>query len=234
MKEKISSFISNVIKKNLMVVAVLLLMLGGIVGFIFARKKVATSCVLAMEGVVQDQSKEIKKIVVDLSGAVKKPGLYELDEGSRVGELLDLGGGTTEESSALWISKNLNLSKKLEDSSKVYIPFEWETYSFQEDEILNLVKPSDLSSNGSSNKSQSDSSESTNSQEDSLGDASSASSKINVNTATSSELDALPGIGPAFAEKIISNRPYSDFLEFESKSGLWKSVSAGIKDLISF
>jgi len=234
MKEKISSFISNVIKKNLMVVAALLLMLGGIVGFIFARKKVATSCVLAMEGVVQDQSKEIKKIVVDLSGAVKKPGLYELDEGSRVGELLDLGGGTTEESSALWISKNLNLSKKLEDSSKVYIPFEWETYSFQEDEILNLVKPSDLSSNGSSNKSQSDSSESTNSQEDSSGDASSASSKINVNTATSSELDALPGIGPAFAEKIISNRPYSDFLEFESKSGLWKSVSAGIKDLISF
>jgi competence protein ComEA len=60
------------------------------------------------------------------------------------------------------------------------------------------------------------------------------SGKVNVNTASSSELDTLPGIGPANAEKIISNRPYKDFAEFESKSGLYKSTLENIKDLIIF
>ncbi|HNU76323.1 MAG TPA: helix-hairpin-helix domain-containing protein, partial [bacterium] len=58
--------------------------------------------------------------------------------------------------------------------------------------------------------------------------------KINVNKATSSELDTLPGIGPAYAEKIISNRPYKDIAEFESKSGLYKSTIENIKELITF
>ena len=230
MKEKIMSFVSKVVKQNFMVVVTISLILGGVAGFVFSEKKVNTSCVLAMED--NSEEKEIKKIVVDLSGAVENPGIYELDEGSRVGDLISLGGSILKESSALWISKNLNLSKKLEDSSKIYIPFEWEIYNYEESEILNMVKPED--GKDTSNESSSSNSSSPEEPSESAGDNSAESSKINVNTATSSDLDTLPGIGPAFAEKIIDNRPYSNFSEFESKSGLWKSVSAGIKDLISF
>lgn len=227
------SFVSKVVKQNFMVVVTISLILGGVVGFVFSEKKVNTSCVLAMED--NSKEKEIKKIVVDLSGAVENPGIYELDEGSRVGDLISLGGSILKESSALWISKNLNLSKKLEDSSKVYIPFEWEIYSYEESEILSMVKPEDGkdTSNESSSNNLNSPEESSETLE-SGGDNSTESSKINVNTATSSDLDTLPGIGPAFAEKIIDNRPYSNFSEFESKSGLWKSVSASIKDLILF
>lgn len=235
MKEKIFLFISNLVKQNFMVLIVISLMLGGVVGFIFADKKVNTGCVLAMDD--KKEEIEIKKIIVDLSGAVENPGLYELDEGSRVGDLLSLGGGTLGETSAIYVSKNLNLSKKLEDSSKVYIPFEWETYNPAGSEILNIIKPIEQGSSSSSSSNNSDTSSSSGSSEetyDSTDNNNENSTKINVNNATSSELDTLPGVGPAFAGKIIDNRPYKDFTEFESKSGVWKSVSAGIKDLISF
>jgi competence protein ComEA len=234
-KEKIFIFISNLVSKNFMVLIVISLMLGGVVGFVFANKRVNTGCVLAMQD--NKEGVEVKKIIVDLSGAVENPGLYELDEGSRVGDLLSLGG-TLGESSATWVSKNLNLSKKLEDSSKVYIPFEWENYTPGGNEILDTVKPAEKKSSSSSNSS-STSNTSTSSDNSAEGPADSTdtndtSTKINVNTATSSELDTLPGIGPAFAERVIGNRPYKDYAEFESKSGLYKSTSASIKDLISF
>lgn len=235
MKEKVFSFISNLVKQNLAVLLVVFLMLGGVVGFVFADKKVNTSCVLAMEDTKEET--EIKKIIVDLSGAVEKPGLYELEEGSRVGDLLSLGG-TLEESSSTWVSKNLNLSKRLEDSSKIYIPFEWENYSPSGNEILDTTKPKEKEnpSNDSNEDNDNDSSSSGSSDEDpnNTDDSNENSSKINVNIATSSELDSLPGIGPAYAEKINDNKPYKDFAEFESKSGLYKSTAASIKDLISF
>jgi competence protein ComEA len=232
-KEKIFQFISNLVNKNILVLLVICLMLGGVVGFIFANKKVNTGCVLAMDN--KQEETEVKKIIVDLSGAVQNPGIYELDEGSRVGDLLSLGGGTIGDASVTYVSKNLNLSKKLEDSSKVYIPFEWETYSPLGNEILDTVKPEEKeTSSNSSSSSNSNTPSSMEETEDSSGNGNENSSRINVNTATSSELDSLPGIGPAFAQKIIDNRSYKDFAEFESKSGLYKSTAESIKELISF
>lgn len=58
-------------------------------------------------------------------------------------------------------------------------------------------------------------------------------SQININTASESELDKLPGIGPVTAQKIIASRPYSSTEELLSKKVVSSSVYEKIKDLIS-
>jgi competence protein ComEA len=59
------------------------------------------------------------------------------------------------------------------------------------------------------------------------------SKKINVNSATSSELDTLPGVGTVIATKIISLRPYKDVAELLSKKAVGNATYNKIKDLVS-
>jgi competence protein ComEA len=56
--------------------------------------------------------------------------------------------------------------------------------------------------------------------------------KVNLNTATADELDALPGVGPATAKKIIDNRPYAKVDDL-SKAGLSASKIEQLADLVT-
>lgn len=56
--------------------------------------------------------------------------------------------------------------------------------------------------------------------------------KVNINTATQAELEALPGIGPVTASKIISGRPYQQTDELQSKKIISNTVFGKIKDLL--
>ena len=56
---------------------------------------------------------------------------------------------------------------------------------------------------------------------------------VNINTASETELDALPGVGPVTAQKIISNRPYQKIDDLVSKKAVGASVFSKIKDQIS-
>ena len=56
---------------------------------------------------------------------------------------------------------------------------------------------------------------------------------ININTASESQLDTLPGIGPVTAQKIIASRPYSSLEELLSKKAVGQSVYGKIKELIT-
>lgn len=56
--------------------------------------------------------------------------------------------------------------------------------------------------------------------------------KVNINTASRSELEALPGIGVVTASKIISGRPYQEIGELLSKKVVGKSVYEKVKDLL--
>lgn len=57
--------------------------------------------------------------------------------------------------------------------------------------------------------------------------------KVNINTATQAELEALSGIGPVTASKIISGRPYSKIEDLLTLKILSKKVFDQIKDSIS-
>lgn len=59
------------------------------------------------------------------------------------------------------------------------------------------------------------------------------SGKININTASEAELDALVGIGAARAAAIIASRPYANTEELVSKAKIPQSVYDKIRDSIS-
>ena len=62
-------------------------------------------------------------ITVDVKGAVKSPGIYNLPLGSRVHDAVQKAGGMTENADG----KTLNLAQKVSDESLVYVPSKEET-----------------------------------------------------------------------------------------------------------
>lgn len=61
-------------------------------------------------------------MVVDVSGAVVKPGVYLLPAGSRLDEALKMAGGISQNADPNYLSKSINLSQKITDGMKIYIP----------------------------------------------------------------------------------------------------------------
>jgi len=66
---------------------------------------------------------EDKRIKVYIAGAVVNPGVYELDEGSRVEDALNMAGGATSEADML----RVNLALRLKDEQQIIVPKVGET-----------------------------------------------------------------------------------------------------------
>lgn len=67
-------------------------------------------------------SQQTNEIVVDVAGAVEKPGIYKLPSGSRIGDALVSAGGVSAKADREWIASTLNLAQEVKDGEKVYIP----------------------------------------------------------------------------------------------------------------
>ena len=63
-----------------------------------------------------------QKILVDVSGAVVIPGVYQLPAGARLELAIKVAGGLTAEADKEYVAKSLNLASILSDGAKVYIP----------------------------------------------------------------------------------------------------------------
>jgi len=61
-------------------------------------------------------------IVVEISGQVEKPGVYKLQNGSRVEDLIVAAGGISADADRVWLDKTLNRAAKLLDGQKLFIP----------------------------------------------------------------------------------------------------------------
>lgn len=77
------------------------------------------------------------KIAVYITGEVKKPGVYYLDEGARLNQLLDICGGVTQEADI----EQINLAQKLVDSDKINIPLK------QKDKITEEIEDNENEDN---------------------------------------------------------------------------------------
>lgn len=140
------------------------------------------------------------KLLIDVAGAVVKPGVYEIAQNGRYGMALEAAGGLAEGADQDFVAKNLNMAEKVKDGQKIYIPY-------KNDQTLN--------SNDQVNSNHQN------------------SNKININSASQSELESLSGIGPATAKKVIENRPYSDIKDLVDKKVLGQKVFDQISDQIS-
>ena len=78
----------------------------------------AVSKDLSTEKEVKEEPVEQDLITVDVKGAVKSPGIYDLPMGSRVNDAVQKAGGLTEQAD----SKSLNLAQKVSDEALVYVP----------------------------------------------------------------------------------------------------------------
>lgn len=142
------------------------------------------------------------EIVVDVAGAVEKPGIYKLSSNSRIGDAVVKAGGLAANADREWVASTLNLAEKVEDGVKIYIPNKG---MVQADPVSQTNQRSVNIKN----------------------------QKLNINTASVTELDKLEGIGEARANSIVSNRPYAKTEELVTIAKLPQSVYDKIKDSIS-
>lgn len=164
----------------------------------------------------------LTNITVDVSGAVIKPDVYEVTEGARLADVIDDAGGLDKEADSGFIARNFNMARFLTDQEKIYIPFKKDIANglFTEaPQVLSYLTSGEQSG--------------TNTQQPTSDSESLSSLLISINTATTDELDMLPGVGPTTAQKIIDSRPYATIEELISKKAVKQSVFDDIKELIS-
>ncbi|MBI2103948.1 helix-hairpin-helix domain-containing protein [Candidatus Woesebacteria bacterium] len=146
------------------------------------------------------------EIVVEVSGAVEKPGVYKFQNGSRIEDALVAAGGLSADANREYVEKTINRAAILTDGQKIYVP--------KQSEVLSAsLNQSDQTGSGN------------------YGER--GSGLVNINSASQKELEELPGIGPVYASNIIEQRPYSSVEELLTKGVLKEGVYNKIKDLVS-
>ncbi|MDI6782938.1 MAG: helix-hairpin-helix domain-containing protein [bacterium] len=158
-------------------------------------------------------------IIVHIAGAVNNPGVYQLPFGSRIYDALTTAGDTTNQADV----SELNLAAVIQDGDKIVIP------------IIGSKPESAQSSNVAQTPVQPNSASVNRSIVPPV--QSSGSKKININTASQSELEILPGIGPKLAQRIILYRQqHGGFKRVDDiilVSGIGPKRTEQIKELIT-
>ena len=163
------------------------------------------------------------KIIVHVSGAVNKEGIVELEENSRISDAINQAEGLKENAD----TKNINLAFKLEDGMKIYIPTIGEKVE-ENEQSQNMIDETSQYITSASGEGQ----EEQTSRQSELKE----SQKININTATQTELETLPGIGPSTSLKIVNyreeNGKFKNIEDIKEVSGIGDAKYESIKDLI--
>ena len=156
------------------------------------------------------------ELTVEIAGEVINPGVYKLANSSRIDDLIIAAGGLSASADRAWIEKYLNRASKITDGQKLYIP------SINDPALHQDYQSSVRGANNNGG-------DQTISTQNSL----TGGTLVNINTASLSQLDTLPGIGPVYAQSIVEHRPYSTIEELVSKGAIKKSLYEKIKDKIS-
>ena len=150
-------------------------------------------------------------IVIHITGEVKKPGVVKLKQGARIEDVISSAGGLTENADI----SNVNLAYVVEDGTKIRIPSSDEENN--DEQYITTDSGKDIvASNGDSE--------------------SSSNIFVNINTATQTELEQLPGIGTSIAIRIIDyrnkNGKFKAIEDIKNVTGIGESKYEKIKDNI--
>lgn len=145
----------------------------------------------ALAGIGDDSSPGINdpttvddEVVVEIVGAVLRPGVFRLAAGSRVGDLVMAAGGYGPRVDTAAAEQSLNLAAPLQDGDRVRVP--------SRDDPVSTDGPGATGGGGPASQG-------------------SGAGPVDVNVASAEELDALPGVGPATIEKIVAAREEAAF-----------------------
>ncbi len=168
------------------------------------------------------------KIHVDVGGALKKPGVFCLDEGSMIIDAITKAGGFSSDVAYRFVARKMNLSQLLVDNQKLYIPYEEE----MECKLVSFLPQSKEVEQIINNSTNQDMFTSDEDDSDDTSDGDSDESCVNINTASLEQLETLSGVGPAMAQKIVAGRPYSKIEDLLNVSGVGDSTFSKFKDKI--
>lgn len=169
--------------------------------------------------------KKLEKYMVDIKGEVISPGIYELENSSRVIDVINQAGGLTKNADTTVI----NLSKKIEDEMVIIIYSKWQVEYWKETkEQEKYLQEQCISQKEGQAKNDACI--------DEIEESSTSVSMVNINTATKEELMTLTGIGESKAKAIMSYRektPFTKIEDIKNVSGIGDSIYEDIKNNIT-
>ena len=215
-------------KQKIIIVIILSVIIIAFLYYIYTKDKSTfiSSEELEVENTIEEETEEeeSQKIIVHVSGAVNKEGIIELDADSRISDAIDKAEGLAENAD----TNKINLAFKLEDGMKIYIPKIGEEESEKAQESTDDETSKYITSASGVVDSQDENTESSSGK--------STTEKVNINTASQTELETLPGIGPATSSKIISyrqeNGKFKSIEDIKEVSGIGDAKYENIKELI--
>lgn len=149
-------------------------------------------------------------IVVEVGGAVTRPGVYELEPGARIADAIAAAGGYGPRVDVGRADREINLAAPVVDGAEIHVPS-------RDDPAPAAAASSEGGAGGGA-----------------AGGA--TGGVIDLNRATAAELEALPGIGPATAAKIIAareERPFATLDELRERKVLGPATLEKVRNLVT-
>lgn len=179
------------------------------------------SSLQSARGAVTSKAAQAKTVRVQVSGAVLEPGIYDVPASCRVEEAIAVAGGLTENAD----SERVNLVRKVRDGMQIRVPVQ-KAARTSRTQRKNAQAKSGLgeSASGKSGSVKAGS-----------GRNNSMLQIVRINSASVSELQQLPGIGPALAQRIIETRSGGRFNSVEDLlrvPGIGKAKLAKLRDYV--
>ncbi len=180
--------------------------------------------------IIEEEIETEKSLSIDIKGAVKNPGIYELKDGSVVKDAIDVSGGLLESAN----TEHINLSKKIVDEMVIIIYTNEEIQEMTEGSTSVKVVDKECICPKIENNACIDNNKYANISSEIN---QSTSNKISLNNASKEELMTLNGIGESKANAIIeyrnNNGLFKQIEDITNVKGIGNSVYEKIKDRLT-